>query len=563
MVFRSHFAAVIFGVLLGAAGDGFSQTPSRATLENLLNPPAARPPQPSKPTDKVGKLPLPDKSAIDEATELVRQAYEEDLKKAEADPEPAVAKLLVAAQSTANPAQKFAILLVAEKVAVDANRSMPALMAFDARASAFMFDDAQERLVLLEALQKRSALVDEGVFHYVAQVAQQALDAEQHEQAEKAARLAMVIAKGIERAEKALEVEARRRRQRLPEAVASSLVDEAAALQKTVRVQKSLFAEYAIARTRLAAQPDDPEAAEVVGRHLCFVRGNWGDGLPSLAKGRNASLKSMATRELAILGEPKPDLQSLFALAGDWWKLAEVKDESLAESEVVAIRNHAAGIYARLKGKLSGPLEIAIATKRSRDQTNLSDRGDAENSTRSTKAVNLLALIDPARDVVSGQWGFTPAGLMSDGSAPAKLRVSYALPKEYDFVVEFTRVDGHGDVVQMCSAGGRAFGWVMSGGPGGEFFGFANVDGKGFSNNQTTSRKAGGLATGRRYLAKVKVRELGVAASINSIEVSALKTDYSNMTADRAWSVAEGCVGVGSWKSPTVFHRIEVVPVGR
>lgn len=560
MSYRISLVALIVGGLLGEVGTCPAEAQSRATLENLLDTTAAtltRPPEPSAKSEK----PMPEKAAVDEASALVREAYEEDLKAINEKPEQVVAKLIAAANSTADPAQKCAILLVAEKAAVEANNRGLAIRAFDTRATAFMFDDAQERLVLLETLQKRSAPVDEGVFRYVVQVAQQALDADQHEQAEKAAGLASAAAKAIDRAEKAMAAEAKRKRRQPPEPIAPSLVEEATALQKTVREQMVLAAAYAVAKEKLAANPDDAESADVVGRHLCFVKGNWKEGLAALAKGKSEALKSLAAHELMLLRTADPAPRSLFALAGDWWKVAESKNESLPETHAAVIKEHAAEIYASLRGKLSSPLEIAVMEKRIASQAQSAIDGDAKGRKMDAKVVNLLPLIDPARDTVSGRWELTPAGLRSDGSDPAKLRVSYPLPAEYDFSVEFTRVAGRGDVVQMCSAAGRAFGWVMAGGPEGKFFGFANVDGRGFSNNRTTVVMEGGVATGQRYVAKVRVRKNGVAAMINGTGISSLETDYANVTADRGWSVAVGGVGVGSWRSPTIFHKIEIVPV--
>jgi hypothetical protein len=562
MEMRCRSVAIAALALIGFGVTAFAQAQSRSTLEGLLEPPATAIAKPPEPSGNVEKSPAPDKAAVDEATELVRQAYEEDLKAIKEKPEQVVTKLIAAATSTADPAQKYAILLVAEKAAVEASNSGLALRAFDTRATAFAFDDAQERLILLETLQKRSAPVDEGLFRYVVEVAQQALDADQYEQAEKATGLASAAAKAIEKAEKMLAAEAKRKRQQPPEPIAPSLVDEATALQKTVREQKALAADYVVAKEKLAANPDDAEAAGVVGRHLCFVKGNWKEGLASLAKGKSESLKSLAARELAILGEADPAPKSLFALAGDWWKTAEAKDEAMPDSHAAAIKEHAAGIYARLKGKSASPLEAAIVEKRSSTQATLGRDGDRNPSPRrrNSKAINLFGYIDPARDAVSGHWEISSEGLQCDAAAPAKIRIPFDAPDQYDFVIEFTPRVG-GDCHQFCVTKDREFTWSMASWAENKYFGFGAVDGEDFFRNKTTVEKRGVIVPGRRYVSAVCVRTDGVFAVLNGEQVTSLKTDYTNVSHSKAMPPVGHCLGLATWKSPILFHRIELIPV--
>src|SRR5258706_6184202 len=54
----------------------------------------------------------------------------------------------------------------------------------------------------------------------------------------------------------------------------------------------------------LEKNSDDQEAALQLGRHLCFVKGDWEAGLPLLAKGKDKALADLAQFELAI-GDPK------------------------------------------------------------------------------------------------------------------------------------------------------------------------------------------------------------------------------------------------------------------
>jgi hypothetical protein len=58
-------------------------------------------------------------------------------------------------------------------------------------------------------------------------------------------------------------------------------------------------------RRILDKTPDDPEASTQVGRHLCFIRGEWEEGLQLLAKGKDKTLSDMAQFELGAAVEGK------------------------------------------------------------------------------------------------------------------------------------------------------------------------------------------------------------------------------------------------------------------
>jgi hypothetical protein len=77
-------------------------------------------------------------------------------------------------------------------------------------------------------------------------------------------------------------------------------------------------AEAETAKKTLAMQPKDPTASAALGRYLCFVKENWEEGLPHLARSDDAKLKSAAELELG-----KPDRADKQAATGDaWWNLA-------------------------------------------------------------------------------------------------------------------------------------------------------------------------------------------------------------------------------------------------
>jgi hypothetical protein len=109
-------------------------------------------------------------------------------------------------------------------------------------------------------------------------------------------------------------------------------------------------------KTALAAlgrNPADPAANLVVGSYQCFIREDWSKGLPLLAKGSDAALKTLAERELSS------DAPAKAALADAWWDRA-AKERGLAQKH---IQRHAAMLYTDALPSLTG-LSKTMAEKR-------------------------------------------------------------------------------------------------------------------------------------------------------------------------------------------------------
>jgi len=97
----------------------------------------------------------------------------------------------------------------------------------------------------------------------------------------------------------------------------AALLADAKAKLKDVGRLRAAHEKVAKARQVLATNPESPAANQTVGEFLCFVKGNWPEGLPHLARGSDEALKALATAELA---KPK-DADGQVAL-GDQWRAA-------------------------------------------------------------------------------------------------------------------------------------------------------------------------------------------------------------------------------------------------
>lgn len=353
------------------------------TLENLLQPSAeerqSREPGPldrlateqpdgpraaGQPAAAAKRLAVPEQAAVDEAMELIHQAFEETIQSAATNLDAAIRTFRDTADKTADPARKFALLLLAERLALEARATSTAVDVLARRAALFEIDALAVRLALLARVARaEDARPEPPLFEHVAETARRACTAERFDLADAAVDLAETIARAIEKDEKIRLAESRRKREPPPATLAPRLLAEATTLRKAARDRRRQAFDYATARDTLAAYPNDAEAAETVGRYLCFVKRDWPEGLAALARGRDPGLRDTAAREIALAKDPRVAATVRLRLANDWWRLAEA-DESLPADHVAALKSHAAGIYRDIADRLTDPIDAALARKR-------------------------------------------------------------------------------------------------------------------------------------------------------------------------------------------------------
>ena len=123
------------------------------------------------------------------------------------------------------------------------------------------------------------------------------------------------------------------------------LANRSAARSKEVADLKAKFDKIKKMKETLAASPEDPAANFEVGQYECFSKSNWAVGLAYLAKGSDAALKDLASRDLA--GPTTPPEQA--AIGDGWWDLGEKKTPARDEA-----RHRAAFWYEKAIAKLTG-----------------------------------------------------------------------------------------------------------------------------------------------------------------------------------------------------------------
>ena len=91
---------------------------------------------------------------------------------------------------------------------------------------------------------------------------------------------------------------------------------------------------------------DSASENERIGKRLCFMKGNWSEGLPKLAASADERLTSLAQKELAA---PEDKAERL-AVADGWWAVSE----KYAAPADKTIRRHAVEWYQKIIGELEG-----------------------------------------------------------------------------------------------------------------------------------------------------------------------------------------------------------------
>jgi hypothetical protein len=126
----------------------------------------------------------------------------------------------------------------------------------------------------------------------------------------------------------------------------SALAEELVERIKALHVMQKKFGSIEAIQQRLQDAPDDPKANEAVGRHLCFAKARWDEGLPLLAKSEDPELREIAAADLKSPTEPAKQV----ALADDWYKAAQLVTGSRRKT----IQQRAAFWYTKAAGRLKG-----------------------------------------------------------------------------------------------------------------------------------------------------------------------------------------------------------------
>ena len=106
------------------------------------------------------------------------------------------------------------------------------------------------------------------------------------------------------------------------------------------------FADVRGAALNLKENPDDARDRALVGRFLCFIKGDWSRGIEMLSQCDDDALRKIANEELSDPTSPDEQLR----LADQWWDYADTLQGDLKSGA----KRHAATFYLAASEKLTG-----------------------------------------------------------------------------------------------------------------------------------------------------------------------------------------------------------------
>jgi hypothetical protein len=279
----------------------------------------------------------------------------------------------------------------------------------------------------------------------------------------------------------------------------SSLVRQARKYADAHTTAQAMYAALAGARQTLSKDPANGPANTAIGKYECFEQDDWEHGLPHLAAGSDADLKQAAQSDGS---NASADQKAL--LANAWWEIAQAQPEA----EKQRILNHIGPLYLKALPDLDGfQKESAIKRLVVIRSAMLGE----------PTAVDLLDLVDVSRDTVVGEWkvSHTLGLLTSASSTDSRITFLYHPPREYEYRVVFTRVDGNGGIDLFClgGEGDRQFRYTL-GGFGNTVAAFGLVQAESARSNFTTIHNFS-LENQKRCTLLVRVRSDGVQAFLN------------------------------------------------
>lgn len=258
-----------------------------------------------------------------------------------------------------DPARVFVLLDAATKFAVDAGDLPLALQAVDQQAATFAVDLQDKRLDILKEIAKSGS---PATATSVVEMLLSEADKFGNNGEFQAATALISIAQAT----------ARRVKDHAGQQAAATRLS-------ALRESEKRAAKIAPLIERLKTNPEDREAASLLGKHRCFVEGNWVAGLPLLARGDDSSLARLACLDTAA----ESDTTSRLRAADAWWEIASDGNSAFADAADQRARFH----YGHAIGGLQG-LERARVEQRLRTPE--------KTPARRVRPKELLLWLDPS-----------------------------------------------------------------------------------------------------------------------------------------------------------------------
>ncbi|MEN6496130.1 MAG: hypothetical protein ABFD16_17760 [Thermoguttaceae bacterium] len=285
---------------------------------------------------------MPDKASQDKARAEAKELFGADHAAAKGSPEKLsslAARMIQQAPEAQDPAMQYALLDIARTISIEAGDITLAVQAVDRLSERFAIDASVLKGECVEAIVKSPHPPEQ--INTLLEALTPLIDACLADDD-------FTLAKNVGAAAIAL---ARKTRD-------GGIVKQVTARNQELEESERIYRQDVLpAVETLRQSPNDPAANLIVGKYICFTKGDWHNGLSKLAAGDDAAIRDLAAKEVAGLSEPSEKLK----VADGWWDLSQ-KDEKHKQP----IQSHAADLYQQLPGltgldKLKAEQRIKLA----------------------------------------------------------------------------------------------------------------------------------------------------------------------------------------------------------
>jgi len=250
-----------------------------------------------------GKRPIPSETEQQQALAVAREVYGEEYKAAKTgEQKRALAEKLMqkAADSKSDPVSNFVLLKLARDVAAAGGEADLALKAVEEIATSFDVKPVtmKQETFTKAAYAARTPRQSDILARAALALIEESFAADDFEIAQEVGRKGLVAAKAA-------------RQKELVSLITIKIKEAAGNAAELGKVKEAMAA--------LQDRPTDPALNLEVGKYLCFVKGDWDNGLPMLALGSDEKLKGLATQELKGVTDPNEQAK----LGDSWWERSE------------------------------------------------------------------------------------------------------------------------------------------------------------------------------------------------------------------------------------------------
>jgi hypothetical protein len=322
------------------------------------------------------RLPVPEAEAVAAEVRIVQQAFEgEYADAANGDAEKLISTLLGNERKAKSAERRYALWQEAERTAGLAGDVERCLDIVRKKATVFEIDAVRAQIERLKELQAQGLTFSGAVYDEAVRLANEAYAAKSLIAAESAVAVAKDAAA----------------RARLDKKKAEQLAD----IDGLITATLSVIGEGTKGRLALETDPDDSHARGQLGLDKLLVEGDAQEGLKLLADSDLVLIRKAAGAELGIRELESATPEQFHAVATLWW---DAVDD--AADAAVLLRRRAAALYARAAGKLSDPVDAALAKKRAGtipadsltiDMLDLDGPGDNDDGSSSEDVLKELA----------------------------------------------------------------------------------------------------------------------------------------------------------------------------